>query len=140
MAVVVFRVLRQTRPGMITQAAHLYATLCIATIFFQVALIGGAPWGAATQGGQRSGPLTWKGRLFAALSVPILGFQALAILSAAGFAGGFWPIWTGWTALGVTVATTVLNWITPSRIERMIWAPVTTLMLALGAFVMTGAI
>ncbi|MDJ0821806.1 MAG: hypothetical protein QNJ09_08370 [Paracoccaceae bacterium] len=121
---------------MTTQIAQLYATACLGSIFFQIALIAGAPLGAYTQGGQHEGPLPLSGRIIAAVSIPLLIFMALAILSAAGFAGGFWPRWTGWTALGVSAVSCLLNWITPSARERSFWGPVTTVMLALAAYVM----
>lgn len=34
-----------------------------------------------------------------------------------------------WFVLGFTTLSTVMNWITPSRIERNIWGPVTTVQL-----------
>ena len=120
---------------MSVQLAHLYALLSLGVIFFQIALIAGAPWGAATQGGAHRGALPLKGQLMAALSIPIVGFMGLSVLSAAGFPGLDWPRWTGWVALGVQAMTMVLNWITPSRIERQIWGPVTTIMMALAGYV-----
>ena len=79
---------------MTVQIAHLYALLCLGVVGFQFALIAGAPLGPWTQGGQHEGALPVSGRLLAALSVPVLVFMGLAIVSAAGFAGGFWPRWT----------------------------------------------
>ena len=121
---------------MTVQIAHLYALLCLGAVGFQVALIAGAPLGPWTQGGQHEGALLVSGRLLAALSVPVLVFMGLAIVSAAGFAGGFWPRWTGWVALAVSCASCVLNWITPSARERAVWGPVTLIMVALAGYVM----
>ncbi|MBS0124280.1 hypothetical protein [Thetidibacter halocola] len=121
---------------MTAQIAHLYATGCLALVFFQVALIAGAPLGAWTQGGRVEGRLDPKGRVMAALSIPILLFMALAILSAAGFPGLGWPRWTGWAALAVSGLSCAVNWITPSRPERALWGPVTTVMVALALYVM----
>ncbi|WP_229747690.1 hypothetical protein [Marivita lacus] len=64
-------------------------------------------------------------------------FQALAILSAAGFPGLGWPRWTGWAAFAAQVASTVFNWITPSKLERAVWGPVTLVMSAMAVVVMT---
>ncbi len=72
---------------MTVQIAHLYASLCGAIVAFQIALIAGAPLGPYTQGGQHPGPLPRSGRIIAALSIPVLVFQALAMVSAAGFRG-----------------------------------------------------
>jgi hypothetical protein len=121
---------------MIAVAAWGYALCCGGIVLFQLALIGGAPWGAATQGGRITGVLDRRGRLIALLSVPVLVFQGLAILSAAGVGDGYWPRWTGWAALAVTCIALVLNLITPSRIERAIWVPVILVMALLGAVAM----
>lgn len=122
---------------MIVQIAHLYGSACLAIVFFQIALIAGAPLGAYTQGGKHEGALPLSGRLVAAVSVPVVLFQALAILSAAGFPGLGWPVWTGWLAFVVQAITTVLNSLTPSKPERAVWAPVTLVMTAMALVVMT---
>lgn len=121
---------------MTAQIAHLYALGCLAGIFFQIALIAGAPLGPWTQGGRHPGALPLSGRALAALSIPVLAAQALAILSAAGFPGLGWPRWTGWAALGLSVVTAALNHLTPSARERAVWAPVTLVMAGLAAYVM----
>jgi hypothetical protein len=120
------------------QVAHLYATGCLAIVFFQIALIAGVPLGRYTQGGQHPGALPVTGRIIAAVSIPVLLFQALAVLSAAGFPGLGWPRWTGWVALAVQGVTAVLNLITPSKPERAVWGPVTVVMAAMALVVMTG--
>ncbi len=122
---------------MTVQIAHLYATAMLAIAFFQVALILGAPLGRYTQGGQNDGALPMSGRIIAAVSIPVVLFQGLAILSAAGFPGLGWPFWTGWVALAVTGVSTVLNWITPSKLERMVWGPIMLVLTAMALVVMT---
>jgi hypothetical protein len=74
--------------------------------------------------------------LVAAVSIPVLLFQGLSILSSAGFPGIDWPRWTGWLALGVSCASAVLNGITPSAPERAVWFPVTLVMAGLAGYVM----
>ena len=122
---------------MTSSVAHLYATLCLATVFFQIGLIAGLPLGRYTQGGQHDGALPLSGRLIAAVSIPILLWMALSILSAAEFPGLDWPRWMGWMAFAVTCVICLLNWITPSEDERRVWGPVTTIMAALALVVMT---
>jgi hypothetical protein len=107
-------------------------------IGFQFCLIGGVPWGRYTQGGSNPGALPISGRVGAAVSVLLLGFMAASVLSAAGIALN-WPFWTGWVALGIQGLSMLLNWITPSRVERRLWGPITTLMFLLAALVMSGA-
>ena len=121
---------------MTTFAGHLFATLCLGTIFFHVALIAGLPLGAYTQGGRHRGALPPSGRAGAALAIFVTGFMGLAILSAAGFAGGFWPRWTGWAALVTMMASAALNLISPSAEERAVWGPVTVVMAGLAGYVM----
>lgn len=122
---------------MIVQLAHLYATLCGAIIFFQIALIFGAPLGRYTQGGRHEGALPASGRLIAAFSILLLVFMAVSILSAAGFPGLDWPRWTGWVAFAVSCISCVLNWITPSDVERRVWGPIMSVVAALALVVMT---
>jgi hypothetical protein len=115
---------------MIQTAAIAYAGLVALTIVFQFCLIAGAPWGRWTQGGRHDGPLPVTGRIGAGVSVLVLVFLASAIASAAGMPP-HWPGWTAWVALGIQAASTLLNWITRSRVERLVWGPVTTVMLSL---------
>lgn len=122
---------------MTVQIAHLYATAMLAIAFFQIALILGAPLGRYTQGGQHEGALPLSGRIIAAVSIPIALFQGLAILSAAGFPGLGWPVWTGWVAIAVTGVSTVLNWITPSKPERAVWGPIMLVLSAMALVVLT---
>ena len=114
-------------------AALLYAVVVAFVMLFQFCLIFGAPWGRITQGGSHEGQLPVAGRAVAALSVFILMFMGASVTSAAGLA----PYWSGWTAhvaIGIQGVSTLLNWITPSRPERLVWAPITSIMLLLAAY------
>jgi len=42
-----------------------------------------------------------------------------------------WPLWTAYTTLGIQTVFGLLNWITPSKPERRLWGPITTVMLVL---------
>ncbi|WP_309629436.1 hypothetical protein [Brevundimonas sp.] len=110
-------------------ASWTFSGLCLLLCLFQLALIAGAPWGDLTQGGRQEGVLSPGARLLSAVSIPILVFMALGILSAAG-SWPHWPRFAGWLALGVTGLTTVANWASPSKRERLIWGPVSLAMLA----------
>lgn len=115
--------------------AQIFAALCGVVILFQLALAGGAPWGALTQGGRVDGPLPPSGRIVAALSAAALAWMAATILSAAGIGLG-WPRWTGWATVGLLLLSATLNWVSPSAAERALWGPVGTAMTALAAMVM----
>lgn len=117
---------------MTSTAALIYVAICGAVILFQFCLIAGAPWGKLTQRGAHAGQLPTQARIGAGVSIVLMG---LAIISAAGF-WPRWPLWTGWTALAITVVSVIMNLITPSKPERMLWGPVTLIMLALAVTVM----
>lgn len=116
-------------------AAWIFVGLCLVLCLFQLALIGGAPWGHLTQGGQQRGALTPRARGMAALSMAIIVFMALGILSA----GGSWPHWpefASWLALWIMSLSSIANWLTPSTGERLIWGPVSLVMLGCALFVL----
>lgn len=106
-------------------------------ILFQIFLIAGAPWGHLTQGGGHTGALPLQRRAIAAISILLLLTMAGSVLSGAGEWPN-WPRWTAWGALGVQAVSMLLNWITPSRAERRLWGPVTTLMFATVLIVLVG--
>ena len=124
-------------PASIQFAATLYLVMVGGVIVFQFCLMGGAPWGEVTQGGQHEGPLPRSGRIIAGVSVPILLFLGAGVASAAGMAPS-WPSWTGKVALGIQTVVMILNWITRSKPERRLWGPITTVMVALAAYVVLG--
>lgn len=72
--------------------------------------------------------------------VPILPgrgrtLMAGSILSAA----DIWVNWSrsmSWSALGIQSVSTLLNWITPSRSERLLWGAVTSAILVMALLVM----
>ena len=118
-------------------AAILYAIVIAGVILFQFCLVAGAPWGRLTQGGRHEGVLPASGRVVAGLSVPLLVCMGAGIASAAGMAP-HWPMWAAYAALAVQGLSTLLNWITRSRAERLLWGPLTTVMLALAVYAVLG--
>jgi hypothetical protein len=106
--------------------AFLFTALTLIAIIFQLALALGAPWGAASMGGKYPGKYPSKMRVVALLNILVLGFAAGIVLSAAGVAFHVLePIADVgiWVVVGFFGLSTIMNTITPSRIER-IWAPV----------------
>ena len=80
----------------------------------------------------------WGARIAAAVSIGLLAFMAAGVSSAAGYTPG-WGAWSGYVAVGVQGLSALLNWITPSKPERRLWGPITTVMLALAIYVVTVA-
>jgi hypothetical protein len=120
---------------MVTNLSITYSIIIFAVICFQIALIFGAPWGRITQGGTHDGALPLKGRIIAAISIALLFFMILAMLSITGRWPN-WPAWTGWVTVAINLIMCVLNWITPSRAERKLWGPITTMIVVLSASIM----
>lgn len=115
-------------------AAILYVVIIAGVIVFQFCLIAGAPWGRLTQGGTHEGALPIAGRVAAGVSVLLLIAMGAGIASAAGMISTL-PVWLIYTVVGVQALSTFLNWITPSKAERRLWAPITTIMLILALYV-----
>ena len=95
-------------------------------IIFQACLAAGVPWGEASRGGKYPGKYPPKMRKIAIINILILGVIAVIVLSRAGL---ILPQLAGisriaiWFIVVYFIIATVLNSITPSKIER-IWAPV----------------
>ena len=115
-----------------TIAARLYVVLITCIILFQIALAAGMPWGELAWGGSHPGTLRRQLRIASGASVAVLLPLALVVLVRAGLLLQPWKnrtrqlIWVvdGYGALGV-----VTNAITPSTWERIVWLPVTILLL-----------
>lgn len=109
------------------QLALIYAVLAAFPIFAQIALALGAPWGSITLGGRYPGQLPTKLRPAAVLQATILTILAAIVLDQANAISIGLPDWTIWVTVAVMTASAILNTITPSRIERLLWSPVTIL-------------
>lgn len=117
-----------------TLAAAAFAGLAVFPTAAQVALVLGAPWGSITMGGRWPEKLPPAARFGAAIQATILVCLAAIALDHAGVIGIGLPGAAIWVVAGVTCLSAVLNNITPSRIERRLWGPVTILMAALALF------
>ena len=114
-------------------AAKVYAGLFAVVALFQCAVILGAPFGAITQGGLYVGSLPLAGRIAAGVSLLLLGVMAHVVLARAGLARPVGPAaltWPIWVVFAISVLSATMNLLTPSAAERMIWGPVTLVMLA----------
>lgn len=115
------------------RAARVFTFCAVGVIAFQLALVGGAPWGALTQGGGAPGALSAQARAVAAVSAALLFGMALVVRARAGLLAAPWAtrlarlVWlvVAYCGLGVLV-----NAATPSAAERQLWLPVVLVMLA----------
>lgn len=113
-------------------AARLFAGLVAAAVLFQVGLAAGAPWGELAWGGAFPGALPARMRAASLASAAVLSLLALIVLVRAGVVLPGWRaasrklVWgvVAYCALGV-----VANALTPSAWERLVWLPVTILLL-----------
>ncbi len=107
-----------------------FATSVVAA--FQLALALGAPWGSFAMGGAFPGQYPPSMRGAAVVMALLLGLMAGVVLSRAGMALPRWSRtsrWLVWVIVAYSVIGTVLNLITPSGGERLLWAPVALIML-----------
>jgi hypothetical protein len=116
-----------------TKAAALvfaFATSVVAA--FQFALALGAPWGSLAMGGAFPGQYPPPMRAVAVVMALLLMLMAGVVLSRAGVALPRWSRasrWLVWVIVAYSVVGTVLNLITPSGGERLLWVPVVLIML-----------
>ena len=117
---------------MTTAAAVLFAIAVAGVVAFQLGLALGAPWGAYSMGGRYPGRFPPAMRIAAVVQAVVLALLALVVLSAAGLVmpsvADALP-WAMWLAVGFSAVSLVLNLVTPSAVERRLWAPVGAILL-----------
>ena len=110
-----------------TAAARIYLALTIVVVAFQLALATGAPWGELTMGGAVRGPLPPAMRAAAVGSAVLLLAFGAVVAARAELALPRWRHVSRrlvWVVVAYTWIGVVLNAITPSARERMLWLPV----------------
>jgi hypothetical protein len=113
-------------------AAFTYAILMAVVILFQFGLTIGLPWGKASMGGKFPGKYPPKMRIVSFLNMIILSFITIIVLAKADIMLSqfkSFSIVAIWFVVAFAAIGAVLNTITPSKIERKIWAPITILQL-----------
>jgi hypothetical protein len=112
-------------------AAQGFVALSAIVVAFQCALAAGAPWGELTLGGRWRGVLPAHMRVAVVISALVNAAAAALVASCAGLTLSAWRstaqrlvgLITTFYAIGI-----VMNAITPSPRERMLWLPVTIAM------------
>ncbi len=111
----------------VQSAAIVFAGLIVFVVLFQLALAAGMPWGKLAMGGRFPGRLPPAMRVAAVVQAVLLGVLALVVLARAGVALPAWsPASTKliWVVVAVSVLSALMNLATPSKWERILWAPV----------------
>ncbi|WP_107038976.1 hypothetical protein [Brumimicrobium mesophilum] len=112
-------------------SAIVFCVLTGIVILFQGCLAAGLPWGNASMGGKYPGKYPPKMRFVAVINMLLLTFMGALVLSEANL---MFPALKSVAAIGIWVIVaffvmgTIMNTITPSKIER-IWAPVALIQL-----------
>lgn len=116
----------------IQNAAILFTVLITVTVLFQFALALGAPLGHLAMGGRYPGKFPAKMRFSALFQAVVLCLLSLIVLArsqlilADYYAMSEYAIWV---VCAITVMSSLGNLLTPSKWERIIWAPVAILLL-----------
>lgn len=112
-------------------AAIIFSVLSAVAVMFQLALALGAPWGEMAMGGKFPGRFSPKMRISALVQLALLLFMALVVLTRAGvILDELYEVSKSavWFIVVLCLISAILNTITPSKKERMLWAPVTIIM------------
>lgn len=121
-------------------AAVIYTVLTAFVVAFQLALAVGAPWGSYAMAGAFPGQFPPALRVAALIQGVILVLLAGVVLARSGAALRQWAsvsVRLVWVVVVVVALSVVLNLITPSTGERIIWAPVTVVLLICSVLVAT---
>ncbi|MEX0970718.1 MAG: hypothetical protein WD046_09780 [Paracoccaceae bacterium] len=87
---------------------------------FQLALAAGAPWGVAAWGGQNPGRLPRHLRIASLVNIAVFLLAIWALL------GALTPGWLLWSLTAFFGLGILMNLISRSRVERLLWTPVAT--------------
>lgn len=112
---------------MIEIAAFVYTAFTAVVVAFQCALALGAPWGEYAMGGIHPGKYSTKLRVAAVAQGFLLTVTALVVLTRADLLFSEWKNIAEvaiWPVVALTTVSAILNYITTSRWERLLWAPV----------------
>ena len=119
-------------------AAIVFCVLTSVVVVFQLALAAGAPWGRVAMGGKYPGRFPMQLRVAAVIQAFVLLGLGAIVLTRAGLIFPQWlaaATWLIWGVVAFSALSLVLNLITPSKWERILWAPVAAVMLVCSVIV-----
>lgn len=128
------------------KAAHIaaitYAIISAGVVAFQLALAAGMPWGAYAMGGAFPGQFPPAMRMAAVVQAVVLALIAGVVLARAGVVLPSWgrvARWLIWVIVALLGVSLLLNSISPSGGERMIWTPMVAILLVCSLVVALGS-
>ena len=110
----------------------IFTILSAILVLFQLGLTLGMPWGEASMGGKFPGKYPPKMRIVSLINSFILSLIAMVVLIKAELLLPQYKSYANvvvYFVVAFSAVATILNILTPSKIERKIWAPVATLLL-----------
>jgi hypothetical protein len=118
---------------LVRAAALVHLTCSVGVAGFQLALAFGTPLGAYAMGGRYGGTLPPALRLAEVVQAVLVALLTLIVMAAAGVGLRSWRAAAErarWLPVIFACVALVLNLVTPSAGERMVWAPVAAVSLA----------
>lgn len=117
----------------INYAIYIYSGLMIFAMIFQFILSLGVPWGDYAMGGKFPGKWPPIMRIISIFQILVLLFAVIVVLATVGFIFQEYQYIAKkaiWFVVVFHFVSLVLNIITPSKKERMLWAPICALLFA----------
>ena len=121
-----------------THFAYLFSALIALVVIFQLCLALGAPWGELAMAGKFPGRFPVQMRIVALLQIVVLVFIAMVVLTRAGLVLDEFYVFSRsaiWAVVLFSFVGLILNAITPSKKERMLWLPVATILMICATYV-----
>lgn len=112
-------------------AAALFTVLASIVSLFYWALAAGMPWGQLAMGGRFPGRFPPRMRVVAVCQALFFALLSVVVLTRAGLLLSDWQPLTReltWAIAAVLALGLIMNLATPSKYERLLWAPVAALM------------
>jgi len=119
-------------------AAYVFTFFAAIVVMFQFALALGAPWGQLSMGGKYPGKFPIGMRIAALGQILLLVLFSLVVLARAGVTLKSYSAFSAltiWGVAAINLLSAILNTITPSKWERIIWAPVAIILFTCSVYV-----
>jgi hypothetical protein len=121
-------------------AAKIYGFFLLIVILFQLALALGLPWGKLAMGGKYPGRYPPHMRIVCLVMIALLSSWGAIVFIRAGMIFSAWydvSVSAIWAVVALNGVGVLMNLLTPSKWERILWAPVTLIFLVCSIVVAT---